>query len=89
MPVKAKRKYIILTILAIVAVLTVVVNQISVYPFMWTFRGLMSFTSEQGDPGNYEVYTQEKLRSHTKQSLSSSHFKGSVLVLITCKASLD
>ena len=51
MPVKAKRKYIILTILAIVAVLTVVVNQISVYPFMWTFRGLMSFTSEQGDPG--------------------------------------
>ena len=63
MPVKAKRKYIILTILAIVAVLTVVVNQISVYPFMWRFRGLMSLTSEQGDPGNYEVYIQEVVSS--------------------------
>lgn len=52
-----------MAILAIVTVLTVVVNQIFVYPFMWMFRGLMSFTSEQGNPGNYETYTQDVFSS--------------------------
>ncbi len=42
-----------LIIPACVIVAMVLINQITVYPFVWTFRSAMGFVRQQGNPGGY------------------------------------
>ena len=44
---------VILIVIAGVILTMILVNQITVYPFVWSFRALMSMTGNQGNVGNY------------------------------------
>ena len=50
---KRKRWKTILPIAASLLVVIVLLDQITVYPFLWTFRGLMGLTGQQGHAGKY------------------------------------
>ncbi|KIR03484.1 Alpha/beta hydrolase fold-3 domain protein [Lachnospiraceae bacterium TWA4] len=47
-----------LCVLVVLVVVTIVINQISVYPFIYTFKALMSNTKIQGNIGSYEEQIQ-------------------------------
>lgn len=40
--------------IGILIVLVILINQVTVYPFIWTFRSLLNIVSEQGNIGPYE-----------------------------------
>ncbi len=50
---RRKRWKKILLIIACVIAAVFLINQITVYPFIWTFRGIMGLTGQQGNPGDY------------------------------------
>ena len=50
---KRKRGKTILTITAALIAVIVLIDQITVYPFIWTFRAVMGLTGQQGHTGAY------------------------------------
>ena len=47
------RKKVLLILVCMIAAV-VLINQITVYPFIWSFRFVMSLTGQQGNPGDYD-----------------------------------
>ena len=50
---KGKRRKEILLIPACIIAAGFLINQITVCPFIWAFRGIMSLAGRQGNPGSY------------------------------------